>query len=194
MAVRDDDPRRFLHPETIAKHQPARPPRQGRGRGLHLRHAPQPVLRPLGRVRAAPRIHPWRRHPPPRLEGLVEDRPLLHQAVRGRNQPALHAGGRCLRVDALRPRAAEQIRLRLHRRRLPRLPAAAAARFGRLHHLRFGRPPDDPRPQPAKPHRRHRQRPERQPAAREDRPLPDPPPRHRNRLQPRHDRHRLRPA
>ena len=59
------------------------------GRGLHLRHAPQPVLRPLRRVRAAPRVHPRRRHPPPRLEGLVQDRPLLHQAVRGRNQPAL---------------------------------------------------------------------------------------------------------
>ena len=30
-----------------------------------------------------------------------------------------HARGRCQRVDALRPRAAEQVRLRLHRRRLP---------------------------------------------------------------------------
>ena len=28
------------------------------------------------RVRAAPRVHRRRRHPPPRLEGLVQDRPL----------------------------------------------------------------------------------------------------------------------
>ena len=42
-----------------------------------------------------------------------------------------HAGRRRQRVDALRPRAAEQVRVRLHRRRLPRLPAAAAAGRGR---------------------------------------------------------------
>ena len=40
------------------------------------------------RVRPAPRVRPRRRHPPHRLEGLVQDRPLLHQAVRGRDQPA----------------------------------------------------------------------------------------------------------
>ena len=193
MPVRNDDPRRFLHPETIARI--SRLDLRGRGRRLHLRHAPQPVLRPFGRVRAAPRVHRRRRHPPSRLEGLVEDRPLLHQAVRGRDQPALHAGRRCQRVDALRPRPAEQVRTmaaplppasaicccdsRIRSAALPSIPASARW---------------SPAAQPANPHRRDRQRHARQQAAREDRHLSNPSPRHRDRLQPRHDRHRLRPA
>ena len=35
------------HPETIARISPARPARPAGGRGLHLRHAQEPVLRPL---------------------------------------------------------------------------------------------------------------------------------------------------
>ncbi len=147
------------------------------------------------RVRAAPRVHPRRRHPPPRLEGLVQDRPLLHQAVRGRDQPALHPGRRRQRVDALRPRAAEQVRLRLHRRRLPRLPAAAPAGLGR---------PASPstttcaRSCPPRSQQTHIdaivQGDARQPAAREDRHREDPAPRHREHRRPRHDRPHLRPA
>ena len=105
-----------------------------------------------------------RRHPPPRLEGLVQDRPLLHQAVRGRNQPALPPRRRRQRVDALRPRAAEQVRVRLHRRRLPRLPAPAAAGLGRPDHLRRRRAPDRAAAQPADAHRRPRQGDARQPS------------------------------
>ncbi len=81
----------------------------------------------------APRIHPRRRPAPRRLEGLGQEGPLLRQAVRGRHQPALHAAGRRLGQHALRPRGAEQVRVRLHHRRLPGLPAAAAAGRRGLH-------------------------------------------------------------
>ena len=70
-------------PRGDRPHLAARPAGPAGRRGVHLRHAPEPVLRPLGRVRAAPRVHARRRHPPPRLEGLVRDRQVLHQAVRG---------------------------------------------------------------------------------------------------------------
>ena len=40
----------------------------------------------------------------PRLEGLQPHRPLLSQAVRGRDEPGLLAAGRCQRVDAVRLR------------------------------------------------------------------------------------------
>ena len=118
---------------------------------------------------------------------------LLHQAVRGRDQPALPPGGRRQRVDALRPRAAEQVRLRLHRRRLPGLHAAAPA--GR-------RRPASPSTTdvrqivPARSqhdaHRRHRQGHGRQPAARQDRHREDPAPRGREHPAARHGRHHLR--
>src|SRR5262249_56901189 len=101
-------------PRDDRPHLAARPPRPRRRRGLHLRHAPQPVLRPQRRVRAAPRLHPRRRHPPPRLEGLVQDRQVLHQTVRGRDEPALHPGRGRQQLHALRPPGAEQVRLRLH--------------------------------------------------------------------------------
>ena len=47
-----------------------------------------------------------------------------------------HARRRRQRVDALRPRPAEQVRLRLHRRRLPGLPAPPPAGRRRPDHVR----------------------------------------------------------
>ncbi len=52
--------------------------------GMHR----SPVLRPVGRVPAAPRVHARRRPAPRRLESLGQARPLLRQAVRGRHEPA----------------------------------------------------------------------------------------------------------
>ena len=40
--------------------------------------------------------------PAHRLEGLVEDRPALHQGVRGRDQPQVHDPARLQQVDAVR--------------------------------------------------------------------------------------------
>ena len=47
VAVQEDDPRRFLHPDDHRQDLPPGPAGPAGGRGLHLRHAPQPVLRPL---------------------------------------------------------------------------------------------------------------------------------------------------
>ena len=57
---------------------------------------------------------------------------LLRQAIRGRNQSAGDAVGRCVAQHAIRPRADEQIRVRLHRGGEPGLSAVAATRRGRL--------------------------------------------------------------
>src|SRR5262249_29249823 len=113
----------------------ARPARPASRRGLYLRHAPQSVLRPLRRVRPTPRVYAGRRHPPPGLEGLVQDRPLLRQTIRGRNQPPQYPRRGRQRVDALRSGPTQQIQLRLHYRRLSRLLAAAATGLGGPAHL-----------------------------------------------------------
>ena len=83
---------------------------------LHHRHAPLPLQRLLRRVRPAPRIHPRRRNPPYRLEGLWQVRPLLRQAVRGGDKPAGDPGGGHVGVDGVRQGADDEVRVRLHGR------------------------------------------------------------------------------
>ena len=111
------DSKRFLHPEAIKRiarlDLRARHVVEGFLSGMHR----SPVLRPVDRVPPAPRVHLRRRSALHRLEGLGQAGPLLRQAVRGRHQPPRHAAGRRLRQHALRPRADEQVRIRLHDRR-----------------------------------------------------------------------------
>ena len=76
----------------------ARTPRAAHRRGLPLRHAPQSVLRPVGRVPPASPIHLRRRSALRRLEGLGQAGPLLRQTVRGRHEPSLHVAVRRLRA------------------------------------------------------------------------------------------------
>ena len=95
-------PLQLSRPQNARPHQAAGCAGAAGRRRLHHRPAPQPVSRLRGRVRHAPRIRARRRHAAHRLEGLVEDRPALHQGVRGRDQPQVHDPARCQQVDAVR--------------------------------------------------------------------------------------------
>ena len=88
--------------------------RQGRRRGFLERPAPQPVSRLLGRVHRVPPVHARRRPALSRLAALRPHRPLLHQAVRGRDEPALLPAGRSEPLDGLRLARLHQGRLRPH--------------------------------------------------------------------------------
>ena len=78
---------KYLNPQTLASLEGLDLQARLVVEGYVAGHAPQPVPRLLGRVRRAPRVRPGRRHPPRRLEGLVEDRQALPQAVRGGDEP-----------------------------------------------------------------------------------------------------------
>ena len=75
--------------------QPGQPvaARPGDRRGRVLGHAPQPARRHLDGVHRAQGVLPGRRDPPHRLEGGRAGRPLLRQALRGRDRDA-HVPGR----------------------------------------------------------------------------------------------------
>ena len=81
---------------------------EGAFAGLHA----NPHAGIVDRVRRAQGIRARRRHPPHRLEGGGAGRPLLHQAVRGRDRDAHVSSRRRLRLDGLRAQAAEQAGLR----------------------------------------------------------------------------------
>ena len=121
------DSKRFLHPEAIKRIARL---------DLRARHVVEGFLSGMHRSPYFGQSVEFRQHRQytygddlalRRLEGLGQAGPLLRQAVRGGHQPPRHAAGRRLRQHALRPRADEQVRVRLHHRRQPGLPAAAAA-------------------------------------------------------------------
>ena len=74
---------------------------------------------------------PGRRSALPRLAAVRALRPLLREAVRGRDEPALLSGRRHQPVDGLSIRALQQERLRPHRGGHDRLFPGHAARCGR---------------------------------------------------------------
>ena len=84
--------------------QPGQPVGAGAGdrRGRLRGHAPQPARRHLDGVHRAQGVRPRRRDPPHRLEGGRPGRPLLRQALRGRDRDAHLPGGRRLGLDGLR--------------------------------------------------------------------------------------------
>ena len=72
-----------------------------------------------------------------------QDRQVLHQAVRGGDQPARlrsssTSASRCTTADGTAA-GPEQVRLRLHRRRVPGVPDRPAAGLVRADHVRRGR-------------------------------------------------------
>ena len=78
---------KYLNPQTLASLEGLDLQARMVVEGYVAGHAPQPVPRLLRRVRRAPRVRARRRHPPRRLEGLVEDRQALPEAVRGGDEP-----------------------------------------------------------------------------------------------------------
>ena len=182
----DDDPRRFLHPETIARISRldlrARQVVEGFISGMHrspfFGHSVEFVQHREYTAGDDIRHLDWK-------VWSKTDRFYIKQYEAETNlrctwswtsANSMHYGRGPL----------EQVQLRLHHRRLPGLHAAAPAGRGRPDHVRRGRAPDHARPQPAHAHRRHRQGDGRQPAARQDRHREDPPPRRREHPEPRH--------
>ncbi|NOY06352.1 MAG: tetratricopeptide repeat protein [Chlorobi bacterium] len=105
--------------------------RAPRGRGIHHRSSQEPVPRFQRGVCRAPPVHARRRDPPHRLEDLRPHRSLLHQAIRGRDQPEiLPAAGR-QPFDGLQGgRRGNQAPVRLVPVRRPRLSHDTAAGRG----------------------------------------------------------------
>ena len=108
---------RFVDPVGPRTRRQPRAGRALRGRRVHQRDAPLAVLRRVGRLRRAPRLHPRRRHPPRGLEAVRAHRPLLHQGVRGRHQLQLRRAARRVEVDGVRQPRHHQARLRPDPRR-----------------------------------------------------------------------------
>ena len=133
---------KYLNPQTLASLEGLDLQARLVVEGYVAGHAPQPVPRLLRRVRRAPRVRPGRRHPPRRLEGLVEDRQVLPQAVRGGDQPPPLPAARHQRVDGLRlgPERHEAP-VRAVRRGRAGVHGAPAAGLGRPGDLRRRGPP-----------------------------------------------------
>ena len=128
MPVKEDDPRRFLHPDTIAKitrlELRARQVVEGFISGMHR----SPVFGHSIEFVQHREYTPGDdiRH----LDWKVwskTDRFYIKQYEAETNLRC-HLRRRRQRVDALRPRRAQQVRLRLHGRRLPRLICCCASR------------------------------------------------------------------
>jgi hypothetical protein len=93
MAVKtEDDPRRFLHPDTIARISRL---------DLRARQVVEGFVSGMHRSPFFGHSVEFIQHRS-RLEGLVQDRQVLHQAVRGRDQPAQPPGRGRQQLDALR--------------------------------------------------------------------------------------------
>ena len=97
-----ENSQKYLDPQTLASLEGLDLQARLVVEGYVAGHASQPVPRLLRRVRRAPRIRARRRHPPRRLESLVEDRQALPQAVRGGDQPAPLPAAGYQRIDGVR--------------------------------------------------------------------------------------------
>ena len=97
--------RSFLEPAVLARLlalAAARAPGDARQR---LGKASQPGARLLAGVCAVSQVRAGRRYAPARLAHLGTQRPLLHQGIRGRYEPAALPADRYQRLDGLRPGA-----------------------------------------------------------------------------------------
>ena len=98
------------HPPHAARRPDAVPPhrREGarprRGGGRAVRPPQVAAPGPVRRVRRAQGVRAGRRAQAPRLEGLRQVRPVLHQALRARDEPARADGRRCVGQHGLRHR------------------------------------------------------------------------------------------
>ena len=121
----------LLDAQTLARlaGREAARPRGGGGRAL--RPAQEPPPGPERGVRRAQGVRAGRRAPPPGLEGVRQVRQVLRQALRARDQPARHAGGRCAPARmGYRSGAALQAGGGHHARRRAGVPAGAPAGRG----------------------------------------------------------------
>ena len=118
-------PRRpFRRPEGPRAHRQSRAARQDRRRRVHQRAASFAVLRRVGGLRRAPRLHAGRRHPARGLEAVRAHRSLLPEGIRSRHERELLGHPRHLAVDGfLEPRHLEA--------RVRQVPRARASRISR---------------------------------------------------------------
>ncbi len=114
----------LIDPQTLMRIKSLQVPGPGRGRGLLQGHPSQPVPRLLGRVQRIPPVHARRRSALPRLAAVCPVRPLLRQALRGRDQPALPPGARHQPVDGL-PLGRRTARANMPGRWRPRSPTSS---------------------------------------------------------------------
>ena len=131
------DSKRFLHPEAISRIARLELRARHIVEGFLSGHAPQPVLRAVGRVPAASRIHA-----PATTCGTSTGKsgPSRTATTSSSSRKRRTCAARCWSTfrSSMQygTRPAEQVRVRLHDRRQPGLSAAAAAGCGRLRVVR----------------------------------------------------------
>ena len=127
-------PRETKHhgvPQARSREPPRQhgPPGAAHRRGLHRRPPSEPLPRLLGGVRRVPPVQRGGVGAQRRLEDLREDRPLLREGLRGRDEPARDAARRPERVDGFHGgRRGDEAALRDAPRRRARLSHDHAAR------------------------------------------------------------------